>query len=175
MVLIPAPGSRKYPESSRATVSDNFSVADNRGHSIRCALHSAALTTDFRIKSAPESRHVGRIRDPARQIGGEVAVPAYRCTFIWRGYAPRQPPQTMILMPAIEMAPPRRSQRVIGMRSIFHNQIRATQIYTPPYAAYTRPAAVGCSDNNQAKSAKLPIAGTSNHGEPDFLSQRYGR
>ena len=33
----------------------------------------------------------------------------------------------------------------------------------PPYAAYTRPAAAGCSDNNQANSARLAAAGSSNH------------
>jgi linear primary-alkylsulfatase len=83
-----------------------------------------------------------------------------------------QPPQTMTPMPVIAIAVPARSQPVTGARSTFQSQSKATATYTPPYAAYTRPASVGCSVNNHANSARLTAAGMSNQGEPLFLSHR---
>src|SRR5438132_13226081 len=81
----------------------------------------------------------------------------------------------MMVMPRRQTPPPTTSQTVGRTESTSQSQRRATVIYTPPYAAETRPAAVGCNDKSHANRARLHAAGTSNHAEPCWLSPRDGR
>lgn len=78
-------------------------------------------------------------------------------------------------MPISATPDPTRSQTVGRMPSINHNQRIAIKIYTPPYAAYTRPAAVGCNESNQAKAARLRAAGTNSQADLPSRNHRYDK
>ena len=81
----------------------------------------------------------------------------------------------MMLIPRRQTAAPMTSQKVGRTESMSQSQRMATVIYTPPYAAYTRPAAVGCNDSSHANTARLHAAGTSNYTDRRCVSHRYGR
>lgn len=81
----------------------------------------------------------------------------------------------MTAIPPSASIAPAASQRVSATPSTTRSQISATAIYTPPYAAYVRPAALGCSVSSHANSASDSAAGTSSHtGRPPF-STSHGR
>ena len=59
----------------------------------------------------------------------------------------------MISMPASATALPVKSHGVGRTPSTSHSQTIAVATYTPPYAAYTRPEAVGCSASSATSIA----------------------
>ena len=69
----------------------------------------------------------------------------------------------MIAMPASATPEPSVSQVVGRMPSDQPQPEDGHADIHPPYAAYTCPEAAGCSVSNQANSARLAAAGSSNH------------
>jgi alpha-N-acetylglucosaminidase len=119
----------------------------------------------------PTLRSGGTCLGPERAPLGRrwrVSAPARSSA---EGHA-RRAPSMMIIMPVAATAAPTISHTVGRIPSTSHSHRMAMPMYTPPYAAYTRPAAVGCKVKSPANTARLSSAGISSHGEPSLLSQR---
>ncbi|MNI86391.1 hypothetical protein D3C73_1434850 [compost metagenome] len=91
-----------------------------------------------------------------------------------RRYA-RPHPATMINIPHSAINAPDKSYRLSFTPSTMRSHISAVTTYTPPYAAYTRPLAVGCSVNNQTNKASDTPAGRSNQAVAPRFNQSQGK